>query len=334
MPALRTVDLIQPAGQSPLAVADLQTDENGFDVIDHWQVETAGGRCWTRVVLPASQTEAFTDRVNEHAGESVRIVWTAVEATQPRPSKDADDETDEEESEASSSRVDREELYQYAQEAVGVSTVFLALVVLSTVVAAGGMLRDNVAVVIGAMVIAPLIGPNIALSLATTLGDTRLLRRATGVNLAGVGVALGFSVVLGLLIPIDPTIEEIASRTEVGIADVALALAAGAAGALSVTRGVSTALIGVMVAVALLPPLVATGLLLGAGDLPAAGNAGLLTLTNVVCVNLAGVLTFLVQGVRPRRWVEVEQARASTRIAVALWVLTLAVLAAAIWLAR
>jgi uncharacterized hydrophobic protein (TIGR00341 family) len=334
MPALRTVDLIQPAGQSPLAVADLQTDENGVDVIDHWQVETAGGRCWTRVVLPASQTEAFTDRVNEHAGEDVRIVWTAVEATQPRPTDDADDETDEEESEASSSRVDREELYQYAQEAVGVSTVFLALVVLSTVVAAGGMLRDNVAVVIGAMVIAPLIGPNIALSLATTLGDTRLLRRATGVNLAGVGVALGFSVVLGLLIPIDPTIEEIASRTEVGIADVALALAAGAAGALSVTRGVSTALIGVMVAVALLPPLVATGLLLGAGDLPAAGNAALLTLTNVVCVNLAGVLTFLAQGVRPRRWIEVEQARASTRIAVALWVLTLAVLAAAIWLAR
>ena len=89
-----------------------------------------------------------------------------------------------------------------------------------------------------------------------------------------------------------------------------------------------------MVAVALLPPLVATGLLLGTGDLPAAGNAALLTLTNVVCVNLAGVLTFLVQGVRPRRWVEVEQARASTRIAVALWVLTLAVLAAAIWLAR
>lgn len=331
MPALRTVDLIQPAEQTPLTVADLEVDDDGFEAIDHWQVETADGRCWTRVVLPASQTEAFTDRVNEHVGENVRIVWMAVEATQPRP--EPEEEADDEQ-ETSPSRIDREELYQYAQEAVGVSAVFVALVVLSTVVAAGGMLRDNVAVVIGAMVIAPLIGPNIALSLATTLGDTRLLRRASGVNLVGVGVGLGLSVIFGLLLPIDPSVAELASRTEVGISDVALALAAGAAGALSVTRGVSTALIGVMVAVALLPPLVATGLLLGAGDLASAGNAALLTLTNVVCVNLAGVLTFLAQGVRPRRWVEVEQARASTRIAVVLWVLTLAVLAAAIWLAR
>jgi len=89
-----------------------------------------------------------------------------------------------------------------------------------------------------------------------------------------------------------------------------------------------------MVAVALLPPLVATGLFLGAGYTEMAGRAGLLTLTNVVCVNLAGVSTFLLQGVRPRHWRDVEKAKASTRVAISLWILALLVLAATIWLAR
>jgi len=267
----------------------------------------------------------------------VRIVWHAVEATQPR--LDIDEENDDEPDagrigNGPMSRIDREELYQYAAEAVGVTTAFLTMVVLSTVVAAGGMLRDSVAVVIGAMVIAPLIGPNIALALGTTLGDTSLLRRALTVNVTGVALALVMSFVLGMVIEIDPSIAELAARTNVGMADVALALAAGAAGALAVTRGAPTALVGVMVAVALLPPLVATGLFLGAGYPEMAGRAGLLTLTNVVCVNLAGVSTFLLQGVRPRHWRDVEKAKASTRVAISLWILALLVLAATIWLAR
>lgn len=332
MPTLRSVDIIQPPGQEPLAIPD-----DAFELIDHWQVDTTQGRHWTHVVLRSAQTESFTDWVNQNAGENVRIVWHAVEATQPR--LDIDEENDDEPEagrigNGPTSRIDREELYQYAAEAVGVTTAFLTMVVLSTVVAAGGMLRDSVAVVIGAMVIAPLIGPNIALALGTTLGDTSLLRRALTVNVAGVGLALGMSFVLGMVIEIDPSIAELAARTNVGMADVALALAAGAAGALAVTRGAPTALVGVMVAVALLPPLVATGLFLGAGYTDMAGRAGLLTLTNVVCVNLAGVSTFLLQGVRPRHWRDVEKAKASTRVAISLWILALLVLAATIWLAR
>ena len=336
VPTLRSVDIIQPPGQEPLTIPD-----DAFELIDHWQVDTTKGRHWTHVVLRSAQTEPFTDWVNQNAGENVRIVWNAVEATQPRLDIDEENgkETDDEPEagrigNGPTSRIDREELYQYAVEAVGVTTAFLTMVVLSTVVAAGGMLRDSVAVVIGAMVIAPLIGPNIALALGTTLGDTSLLRRAVTINLAGVGLALVMSVVLGMVIEIDPSIAELAARTNVGMADVALALAAGAAGALAVTRGAPTALVGVMVAVALLPPLVATGLFLGAGYIGMAGSAGLLTLTNVVCVNLAGVSTFLLQGVRPRHWRDVAKAKASTRVAISLWILALLVLAATIWLAR
>jgi uncharacterized membrane protein len=89
-----------------------------------------------------------------------------------------------------------------------------------------------------------------------------------------------------------------------------------------------------MVAVALLPPLVACGLFLGSGDTALAGNAAVLTLTNVVCINLAGVSTFLLQGVRPRHWFQVERARASTRVAITLWISLLIVLGALIWLLR
>jgi len=119
----------------------------------------------------------------------------------------------------------------------------------------------------------------------------------------------------------------------VGLSDVALALAAGVAGTLSVTRGVSTALIGVMVAVALLPPLVALGMLLGAGYGSAALGAALLTLTNVVAINLAGVVTFLAQGVRPMSWYEAERAKTATRWAIAIWVVALGILVAAMLLA-
>lgn len=324
MPTLRSVDIIQPPGQKPLPVTD-----GGFDLIDHWQVDTTQGRHWTHVVLRSAQTEPFTEWVIAHAGEDVRIVWHAVEATQPRIGENNGKAPS---NENSTTRIDREELFQYAREAVGVTTAFLIMVLLSTVVAAGGMLRDSVAVVIGAMVIAPLIGPNIALSLGTTLGDTNLLRQAVLVNLAGVALALGLSVVLGAVVEIDPSISELAARTNVHMADVLLALAAGAAGAFAVTRGVPTALVGVMVAVALLPPLVAAGLFLGSGQYALAGSAGLLTVTNVVCVNLAGVSTFLIQGVRPRHWRDFEKAKASTRVAIVLWIALLLIVAGIIWI--
>ena len=70
---------------------------------------------------------------------------------------------------------------------------------------------------------------------------------------------------IGLLLPFDPQNEEIASRCVVAVGDVVLALVAGVAGAISFTTGMATGLIGVMVAVALMPPLVVAGLLLGAG---------------------------------------------------------------------
>jgi uncharacterized membrane protein len=82
-----------------------------------------------------------------------------------------------------------------------------------------------------------------------------------------------------------------------------------------------------MVAVALLPPLVTLGMLIGSGYWEMASGALILFLINLICINLAGVVTFLAQGIRPLTWWEADRAKRSTRIAIFLWTALLAVLA-------
>ena len=191
------------------------------------------------------------------------------------------------------------------------------MVVLSTIVAAIGLHQNSVAIIIGAMVIAPLLGPNVALALGTTLGDLSLLRRALLTALAGIAAAMALSVIIGALRHVDPALSEVASRTRVTLDDTAVALASGCAGA-----------------VALLPPLVTFGLLLGGGHPVLAMGALSLFLLNLICVNLAGVATFLVQGIHPASWWEKDRALKATRVAIGLWVGLLAALGGMILLFR
>jgi uncharacterized hydrophobic protein (TIGR00341 family) len=136
---------------------------------------------------------------------------------------------------------------------------------------------------------------------------------------------------MGLVFQVDTGIVEISSRTSIGYADIFLALASGAAGVLAFTTGASTAVIGVMVAVALLPPLTVFGLLLGAGQYNLAAGAFLLFITNIICINLAGIATFLFQGVSPRTWYAADKARKATRKSLVLWIITLILLAVIIF---
>jgi uncharacterized hydrophobic protein (TIGR00341 family) len=198
--------------------------------------------------------------------------------------------------------------------------------VLSAIVATIGLHHNSAAVVIGAMVIAPLLGPNVALALATTLGDLPLARQAALTSLAGVAAVAVITLSIGAMLHVDAASSQLASRTHVGLSDVVLALAAGCAGALAFTTGVSAILVGVMVAVALLPPMVTFGLLLGGGHLKLALGALSLLLANLICLNLAAVVTFMAQGIRPATWWEKDRAKKATRIAIGLWVSLLVVL--------
>lgn len=334
-----------------------------------WMIDVEDGILEVSLLLDMSVSETVLDTLEQtFAGrEHFRLVLLAVEASLPRAENpDADDadnthqpeqtqirpglhqpimhvlpETNTTKTAAAGeqdtprvARVSREELYNDVSESITVSWRYITMVVLSTVVAAAGMLRDSVAVIIGAMVIAPLLGANVALSLATTLADVAFARRAIVVNALGLIVALVMSFAMGWLLPVSLESQELAARTSVSIADVGVALASGVAGALAFTGGSATTTIGVMVAVALLPPWVAVGLLLGAGSWPAAGGALLLFGCNVICVNLAGVMTFLVQGLRPATWREAQHAKRASRIALLIWVGLLGLLGCLIVLAE
>jgi uncharacterized hydrophobic protein (TIGR00341 family) len=199
-------------------------------------------------------------------------------------------------------------------------------------VAAIGLIENSVAVIVGAMVIAPLLGPNIALAFGTSLGDSELIWKSLKTNLTGTSLALLMAIAIGAVWPMYLDSSEILARTDVGLDGVVLALASGAAAVLSLTLGLSSALVGVMVAVALLPPTATLGMMLGSGQFDLAAGAALLLAVNVVCVNLAAKLMFLYKGVKPRTWLEKRKARQSMVTYTLIWVVTLSILLVAIFL--
>jgi uncharacterized hydrophobic protein (TIGR00341 family) len=298
--------------------------------LEHWRIALPDGRLLVRILLEAEQSEAVLDLLETRysGGPGQRVIILPVVATLPRikPEPEAPKEK-------SPERVSREELYEDIKNRASCSRVYLAMVVLSTIVAAIGLQQNSVALIIGAMVIAPLLGPNVALALGSTLGDLPLLRSAAFTALAGIGTAIALSAIIGVLWRVDPTLPEVASRTQVGLGDIAVAIASGSAGALAFTAGVPTTMIGVMVAVALLPPLVTFGLLLVGHPQWAVGALSLF-LMNLICINLAGVGTFLAQGIRPQSWWEKDRAEKATHIAIALWIGLLAGLGGVILLWR
>lgn len=308
---------------------------------DFWYDRISGGMMIVRVLMPSEETEEMVDLLSAEFSDTdgFRLILLPIEASLPRPEQPEETETQEEPPEEEPpkkkvQRISREELYEDIAETTKLSRVYIALIVLSSIVATIGILQNNVAVIIGAMVIAPLLGPNVAMSFATTIGDTNLFRNSLKVNVIGIALAFVLSVAVGVIFSVDPTIPEIASRTRIGPGDIVLALASGSAGALAFTMGLPTALVGVMVAVALLPPLATFGLLVGSGQTSLAFGAMLLFIANVICVNLSGVTTFLAQRILPSSFLEAEKAKRATWRAIFFWLILLSILAVVISLSQ
>lgn len=199
-------------------------------------------------------------------------------------------------------RISTDELNDDIEDSLHVTPSYLLTVVLSATIAALGMRSGQTAAVIGAMIIAPLLGPTMGVALAATTGSAALGRKAIFALFIGSVFAIAAGLAVGLTLSIDPAVAELRSRTLVQPADIALALACGAAGVLAFSRGASLTLVGVMIAVALVPPLAATGIFLGAGPPIMAGSALFLFLVNLVCINVAGIIMFLIQGLPPKQW--------------------------------
>lgn len=319
--------------------------DRAYEILDdhnvtaRWAVTMEGERLMIEMVLPGEGNEPILDDLENafRDQDGFRLLFFPLEAAVPRIGEvEEEDEADDAPSSMATgdgeqdedngkkkpkafSRVNREELYTNLSDSAEPSTFYMAMVALSAVVASAGLIMGDGAVIIGAMVIAPLIGPSLAVAFATTLGDLKLGRRAITTSILGAVIAFGLSLLVGWVVTVDPEGSEVISRTRLTFGHLALALAAGAAGALAMTRGAGTGLVGVMVAVALLPPLANSGLLLGAGYLDLGLGALLLVAGNLVCLNLAATAVFLILGIRPNIWWEDEARRKAIWIAGLLW---------------
>jgi len=191
---------------------------------------------------------------------------------------------------------------------------FLVLMTLSSLIASGGLIQDSGAVVIGAMLIAPLMSPILGSSFAIVNGNSRLLRRALATVGKGAAIAIGVGTLFTMLLPYQEITSQVAARTQPNLVDLAVALAAGAAGVYSTAeRSALAALPGVAIAVSLVPPLCAAGYGLGTGHFDVAVGASMLFLTNLASILLMGVFFFLLMGFRPRRDTSREAARSGVR---------------------
>jgi len=192
------------------------------------------------------------------------------------------------------------DVYRILQRGVRPHADFYVMSGLAAAIAAMGLLLNSPAVIIGAMLVAPLMLAVLGLGLGVVQGDLRLLRLAIDAVLRGALLAIAVGLLMGLAMPATAPAVQMLNRAHPTLLDLGVALVSGAAGAYALCRkDVSTALPGVAIAAALMPPLTTVGLGLALRDNHIASAALVLFLTNLVAISAAGGLVFLWLGFRP-----------------------------------
>jgi len=199
----------------------------------------------------------------------------------------------------------REEVQSQLRDSSHPDFDFFLLVLLSSVIATLGLLVDSPAVIIGAMLVAPLMSPIIGLGLASIRGDDRLARDALAALLRGALLSVLVSFLLSWInnfmpftdLHADQLPSEVLARTQPSPIDLAIALAGGLAAAFALAMpNISAALPGVAIATALMPPLCTVGIGLAFQRWDVAGGAFLLFITNSIAIAFAAMLVFYVLG--------------------------------------
>lgn len=177
------------------------------------------------------------------------------------------------------------------------SLAFMLMNMFAAIIASYGLFANSPAVIIGAMIIAMLLGPITGVSLALVDGDVKSLVKGIGtLSIGAVGV-IATALVIGTIHSDAPITSEILGRTHPNFADLMIALAGGAAGAYaSVSPRLSVAFVGVAISTALVPPLCAASILLARGMYQLAFGAFLLTFTNIVAIQFASSVVLFATG--------------------------------------
>lgn len=198
-------------------------------------------------------------------------------------------------------REERQELAARIRREAAGGPDFFIMMALAATLASLGLLQGSTAVVIGAMLVAPLVGPLLGAALALVQGNVRLMRISLTVALAGIALGFAISIGFGAINPgYEPTLE-VESRGRPDLFDLGIALVSGMVAAYAETRrGLSNTLAGVAIAAALLPPLAVVGIAMMGGEVRIATYAVVLLMTNLVAIILGAALVFRLMGVRAR----------------------------------
>lgn len=205
---------------------------------------------------------------------------------------------------------------------------FYVLIALASAIAGAGLLLDSPAVVIGAMLVAPLMSPIVGTGMAMVLGDTSFLQKALSTVLRGTLLAIGVGMLIGLVqIGSDQLPAEVLGRTAPSLLDLAVALFSGFAGAYALCYSQAAgALPGVSISAALVPPLAVIGICLVTGNFFLAGGALLLFGTNLITIAAASGLVFFLLGFRPTTAAKARQAVRQRAARIALYLLVINIL--------
>ncbi len=322
-----------PAGKRDAVIDAL--NGKGIDYVITDETSTREYDAVAMFPLPTAAVEPVLEGLRE-AGIDERT-YTVIIAAETVVSQDFDalEEQYAEESERGEDRISTQELRTKAVDLVSGIETYALMTVLSAVIATAGLMLDSPATVVGSMVIAPLIGPAMSAAVGTVVDDEDLFRRGIRLQILGVGLAVGSAAVfaaalraLNLVPPgLDPlALAEVSERLAPNVLALAVALGAGVAGIVSLMTGVSAALVGVMIAVALIPPAAAVGIGLAFGIPRLALGAGVLVMVNVLSINLAALLMLWYEGYRPQRWFREDEARAALLQRAAALVVAIAIL--------
>ncbi|MWV40725.1 TIGR00341 family protein [Natrialba sp. INN-245] len=302
---MRLVQLTVPTGKRETILETL--DERGIDYV---VTDEDSNRDYTAVVyfpLPSPAVEVVLDEIQE-AGidEDAYTVVVDAETVVSRRFEALREEY--ENGDVESDRISRQELQAEAESLTPTFAVYAIMTVISSVVATAGLLLDSPAVVVGSMVIAPLIGPALGASVGTVIDDEDLFFESLRYQIIGVVLAIAAAAIFAWMVRVTnivppglaiSEVDEISERLAPDLLSLAIALGAGVAGIISIATGTSVALVGVMIAAALIPPAAAAGIAMAWGQPSAAIGSTVLVLVNVLSVNLAGLLTLWYAGYRP-----------------------------------
>lgn len=249
--------------------------------------------------------------------------------------KDNEEKNEKKQNEKTYEGISQYELYENLSDQIVINKSFIILILISAIGGAMGLIQDNMAVFIGAMMLAPLLSPNVALALGNAIGDSKLSRNSLKTIFIGLGLSFSVSYFIGIYWDGPLNSAALLSTLELSLISIFLAILAGAAAVISLTQGLSKILVEIQIGA----PAVAFGLMAGAKRLEDAISAALLLFINIICINLASRVVLYFKRVKPSTWQKKDDIKKAMISYISFWVVSLFILITLIsfrnlWLSR